>query len=482
MSLKQKTVSNIKWSFVESLSLKAIGFILGIILARLLTPADFGILAVVNVFYLLVTLFIDGGLKEALIQKKDATDIHYSTVFWLNILIGVFLYILLFIAAPYIQNFYDYKNLSFYIRLQSLTLIIESFGVVQIAKATKELNLKKITKARIPASLFSFGVGIFLAYNGFGILSLIIQQLVNTTLYIVLLLISIQYKPQFIFDFKAAKVLYRFGLKILGMSLISRFYSQALNLIYAKFYTPQLLGLNNKAGTIQATPIDIINSTFMKGIYPTMVVLQDNTEKLRGIYLTNIKLLTYVMLLLNGVFFFKANEIIKIVLGNNWMGSVVYLKIAAIGSLLGPIMIQSQNIFKVRNKLNIFLKIDLCYKVLTLILIFILVSFISMPRLLSYLVAINLFISFVYLYIASKTLQFSFVGEFFAIILKFLLFGFIGVMISDGLEYFISKEKLLLQLLMFAMLYILLGILLIVIMDRKITKQIINLFAKKPRP
>src|SRR5690554_2219579 len=139
MGLKQQTISNVKWSFIESISLKAIGFILSIILARLLLPEDFGLLAVVNVFYLLVTLFIDGGLKEALIQKKDATEIHYSSVFWMNLMVGVFLYGLLFIAAPFIENFYDYDNLSFYIRLQSLTLIIESFGIIQIAKATKEL-------------------------------------------------------------------------------------------------------------------------------------------------------------------------------------------------------------------------------------------------------------------------------------------------------------------------------------------------------
>lgn len=435
MSLKQKTVSNVKWSFVESMSLKAISFVLGIVLARLLLPSDFGLLAVVNVFYLLVTLFIDGGLKEALIQKKEATEVDYSSVFWTNIAISLFLYLILFSVAPYIERFYNYHNLGFYIRIQSLTLIIESFSIVQIAKATKELNLKKITKARVPASLVSFVVGVYLAYQGFGIMSLIIQQLINTSLYTIVLVFSVRYKPAFVFSKKSILSLYKFGVKILAIAILSRFYAQSLNLIYAKFYTPQLLGLNNKSSTLQNTPIEILNTTFMKGVYPTYIALKDDINKLKDFFKFNIELLNLLMILSNAVFFFMAEEIITIVLGEKWLGSVIYLKIIAVGSLFYPITIQIQNIFKVRNRMNSYLTIELVNKGVSLFITIFFVKFLPFPTLLTVLLIINFLFALVYLRVTTTILKLNFfniVGKF---IFQIFIFGIIGYL----LRYFVNQ-------------------------------------------
>ena len=164
MNIERQMSSNVKWSFIESLSIKVVAFFLSIILARLLEPRVFGVLAIVNVFFLLVTIFVDGGLREAIIQKKDASKEDFATVFWLNLGISIFLYSLLFIAAPYIEDYYDFKDLAFFIRLQAIVLIIDSLSIIQIAKATKELNLKKITIARISGIVAQF----FFGYN-FGI-------------------------------------------------------------------------------------------------------------------------------------------------------------------------------------------------------------------------------------------------------------------------------------------------------------------------
>ena len=276
MNLKKATSKNIKWSFIESISLKAIGFVLSIILARLLAPSDFGVLAIVNVFYLLTVLFIDGGLKEALIQKKEATEDDYSTMFWLNLGIAFLLYCVLFLSAPFIESFYEYPKLAFYIRLQSLTLLIESFGLIQIVKATKDLDLKKITVARLPATLISFLTGVGLAYSGYGILSLIIQQLINVLLYNLLLIYKIRYAPKFSFSLVSMKSLYNYGLKMLAISFISRLFVQSLNLIFGYYYTPSALGVYTKSRSLQGVPIDVVNSAFTKGLYPTMVKLQSH--------------------------------------------------------------------------------------------------------------------------------------------------------------------------------------------------------------
>lgn len=448
------------------MSLKAITFLLGIILARLLMPEDFGLLAVVNVFYLLVTLFVDGGLKEALIQKKDATEVHYSTVFWLNLIFGILLYSILFILAPLIQNYYEYEDLAFYIRLQSFTLILESLGIVQIAKATKELNLKKITKARIPASLFSFVVGIFMAYHGFGILSLIVQQLLNVSFYVILLLLFVKYRPKFLFDIKEAKDLYRFGVKILMMALLSRFYVQALNLLYAKFYSPALLGLYNKSYAIQNTPIEIINSSFMRGVYPTMVFLQDDNNRLKELYLTNIKILTYIMLFLNGILFFNATEIINFLLGSHWMNSVIYLKIVAVGSLFVPIAVQSQNIFKIRNNLDIFLKIEFINKIISLVVVFIFISKISLPSLLIFVLAFNFIFSLFCFYLVSRSIHFAFYLEIFGILLRYFILAIIGYFINLMLNNLFDLDNLF-KIIMFGIIYSICFAIILIAIDRK---------------
>lgn len=476
MSLKHKTISNVKWSFIESISLKAIGFVLGIILARLLLPSDFGLLAVVNVFYLLVTLFIDGGLKEALIQKKDATEVDYSSVFWTNIFVSIFLYLLLFFSAPFIEDFYGYENLAFYIRLQSLTLIIESFGVVQIAKATKELNLKKITKARIPASLVSFAVGVYLAYYGFGIISLIVQQLVNTGLYTLLLVFTVKYKPTLTFSKQSINTLYKFGIKILTVALLSRFYSQSLNLIYAKFYNPQLLGLNNKSSTLQNTPIEILNTTFMKGVYPTYIALKDDINRLKEVFQFNLDLLNLLMILCNAIFFFMAKEIIIIVLGNNWIGSVIYLKIISVGSLFYPITIQIQNIFKVTDKMNSYLKLELANKAISLFAIIIFVKLIAFPSLLIIVLGLNFLFALLYLKITTAIIDLRFFDILKNLLMKILLFGIFGALLHYCLNQIEINDVT--RLLTFIFLYLLGWSLYVYRFEKRMIEMVKNLNTK----
>lgn len=443
MSLKKKTISNIKWSFVESMSLKAISFVLGIILARLLTPADFGLLAIVNVFYLLVTLFIDGGLKEALIQKKDATDSDFSTVFWLNLFMGVLLYALLFFAAPYIEDFYQYKNLSFLIRLQSFVLIIESVGIIQIIKATKELNLKKITKARIPASLLSFGVGVYMAYHGYGVLSLIVQQLVSATLYNLFLIISVKYFPTLQFNISTVKELWKYGYKIILISLLSRYYTQFVSLLFAKYYSIGALGLYTKARSFQNTPIEIITTTFNKGIYPTMVSLQNNIRGLRLIYLENVHRLTYIMVLVNVVIYFTAEPLILVIFGKKWLGMTIFLQISALSTILQPMMNQAISIFKAKGKPQFVLRIEILSKVISLAVILILITKFSLETVFIALSVIFSVIALLYFGFCATLLRYHFGTELMKMLLMtakhfivaFLVYKFCNEFFNNKMIY-----------------------------------------------
>lgn len=453
MNLNTATRKNVKWSFIESISLKIVGFVLSIILARLLLPSDFGVLAIVNVFYLMTSLFIDGGLREAIIQKKDADETDFSTVFWLNILVSAIFYILLFIAAPFIEDFYKFKDLSFFIRLQSLTLIIEAFGLIQIVKATKELNLKKITLARIPATIISFFVGIGLAYFGYGILSLIIQQLVNVGLYTFLLVFSIGYQPKLIFSTSSVKSLYGFGLKLFAVSFINRMYVQSMNLLYAFFFNVRELGFYTKSKSLQGVPLEIISNSFSKGLYPTLVKVQQYDRLLRKIFIKNIRSLTFIMVFINGVFFYLADEIISFLLGQHWTGMAEYLKIAAVGSIFLPLNNQVINVYKVKGEVNFILRIELIWKILVVLFIVLFSLYTSFTVVLWIIALLTTVMGFVYLHFCSKLIHFNITNEI-KIILRLLIYFFTVGFIIDKMIFLLLEEwNDFLKIIVFSLLY-----------------------------
>jgi teichuronic acid exporter len=475
MSLKKATVSNIKWSFMETISLKAIGFTLSIVLARLLSPSVFGILAIVNVFYLLTTLLIDGGLKEALIQKKDATEEDYATIFWLNMAMATFIYMCLFIASPFIERYYGYKDLAYYIRLQSLILIIQSFGLIQIIKATKELNLKKITKARVPASLLSFGAGIFLAYKGFGVVALIIQELANGLIYAFILCFNIRYKPAFMFSKKSLRSLYGFGLKLFAAGYVNRAYAQSINLIYAHFYSPNLLGLYTRSKSLQGVPIDIINTTFSSGSYPTMVQLQDNDKQLARIFLTNTQILMYIMVLLNCFLYFQANSLIYFLLGEKWMEMIPYMKIIALGTMFVPINVQCINILKVKGKGGLFFRMEFIWKVTLLTTILACVFYSSFITVLWSVIIIDIIMAIAYLFVATKLIDTSFLKEIATFLSLFAFHMLLAFIITYSLKL-LTQNYNIYSLMSFCFLYFPISLAVLWLIKRETIKSLIKNF------
>ncbi|WP_333600912.1 oligosaccharide flippase family protein, partial [Flavobacterium sp.] len=395
-----------------------------------------------------------GGLREALVQKKNATQKDYSTMFWLNIGISFLLYFFLFLIAPYIESFYKFENLSFYIRLQSLVLIIESIGLIQIVKAVKDLNLKKVTTARIPATIISFFVGIIMAYSGFGVLSLIVQQLVNEVVYLTLLVYNVRYKPEMVFSKASLKSLYGFGLKMFALSYINRIYAQSLNLIYANFYNVRELGLNVKSNGLQGVPIDIINSAFAKGLYPTMVRIQIHNKLLKKMFLLNVKKITFLMVFINFVFFFNALEIIRFLLGEKWINMVDYMQIASIGSLFLPINTQVISVFKVKKQPNLLLKIEMVWKIFALVMVLVLSVLTNFITVLWSIALLNGFMGLLYLYIGSKLLRFSFREESLKL-MGLISYCFIsGFILKKAIVYFLFEFHGLIKICCFSTLFL----------------------------
>lgn len=450
-----------KWVFIESISLKASTFVLSLVLSRLLMPSDFGTLAIINVFYLIATIVVEAGLNEALIQKKDASNDDYSTMFWSNLFLAIIFYFILFFIAPYIELYCKIADLSFYIRIQAITLIISSFSFVQVVKATKELNLKKITVSRIPATIISFVIGIGLAYFGYGIMALILQQILNILIYTILLTINVKYKIQFIFDKESFKELFSFGMKILSITFISRVQAQLMNLSFGYFYGIKDLGLYSRAKSLQSIPTDIVNTTFTKGMYPSVVKIQQKDYMLRKLFKINLKFLLIVTFFINFIFFFESNSIISFLLGKNWVEMNVYIKVIVLGTFLEPINYQVINIYKAKGLLKNLLKYETIIKIATTSIVLICPFFFSFITVISIVVFVNNLFSIIYLYNCSKLIKLSFYEEMKVILFMFLYMLIIGYLIHCFIAIFADKINLLFELSLYGLFYLLFTILLI---------------------
>lgn len=471
MNVKKATVSNIKWSFIESISMQLISFLLSIILARLLLPSDFGVLAVVNVFYLLVNTFIDGGLREALIQKKEASNDDYSSVYWTNLIIATILYCILFVAAPFIEDFYQYKDLAFYIRIQSLCLFLDSFNIIQIARATRELHLKKITKARIPAAIISLIIGVILAYNGFGIMSLIIMQICQSVIYTSLLLYRTEYFPRPVIRLSSLKALYGFGFKLFVSGYINRVFTQGMSLIFAKYYSPATLGLYSRSRNLQGLPSNIIADTFVKGSYPTMVKLQNNHKGLRKIYSSTLQILVIMTSLLSVLLFFQSETIVLFLFGPKWLKMTPLLEIVALGTVFNAISTLSKNVLKAVGAVDLFFKLELINKITSILVILITVQY-SFSTMLFSVVMYNVVFRFLELYLTGTLIEYSFLKQ-----LK-IIFGYLGItilcgLISNKIVSYFTFDFILVKLVVFGIYVSVLNVVLLYVFNKKLFKSVI---------
>lgn len=470
MSIKKATISNVKWSFIESISLQIISFLLSILLARLLMPKDFGVLAVVNVFYLLVNTFIDGGLKDALIQKKEATEDDYSSVYWTNLLLATVLYFVLFFSAPFIEEFYNYESLAFYIRIQALCLFLDSFDIVQLVRANRELKLKKITKARIPAAIISLIVGVSLAYSGFGIMSLILMQICQSVIYTSILLFRTEYFPKPIIKLSSLKALYGYGFKLFVSAYINRIFTQGMSLIFAKYYSASTLGLYSRSRNLQGLPSNILTDTFVKGSYPTMAILQNNHKALRKVYHSTLQILVLLTSLLSVLIYFQSYNIVYFLFGKKWLSMTPLLQIVAMGTVFNAVSTLSKNVLKALGAVTLYFRLELINKVTSIIVILVMARF-SFAIMLFSVITYNILFRFVELYFAGKLIEYDFKNQLkmiFGYLLLSVLCGFLANEVSNILTF----DYVIMTIIVFGIVLLSLSICLLYFFDNSIFKLV----------
>ena len=374
-SLKQQTFSGVIWSSIERFSVQGIQFILTLIIARQLLPSDYGLIAILNIFMAIANCFVNSGFSSALIQKQNRTNNDFSTVFYFNIVVGIIMYIILLISAPYIASFYEQPILKIIIIWVGLNIIINSFTTVQNAILAINLNFRKQTLISLTAVTISGIIAIYMAFNNYGVWTLVIQGLLNSCINALLLWIGSNWNPQFTFSISSFKELFSFGSKLLISSLLHTLYTNLYTLIIGKVFQPKELGLYSKAYSLSQYPSTNITGILNRVLFPVLCRIQNNDEKLTEKFYLSIKLTSFIVFPLMIGLAAISEPFIRLVLTEKWIAIVPFLQILCLAYMWDPIMNMSANLLNVKHRSDYALTAEIIKKIFAIIILFITLPF-----------------------------------------------------------------------------------------------------------
>lgn len=366
---QEKVISNFIWRFAERCGAQGVSFVVSIVLARLLAPEAYGTIALITVFTTILNVFVDSGLANALIQKKAADDVDFSTVFYFNIFICLILYAGVFFSAPAIASFYNDSELVPVIRVLSLTLIISGIKNVQQAYVSRTLQFKRFFFATLGGTIGAAIVGISMAYLGFGVWALVAQQIFNELVGTIVLWITVRWRPRAFFSFSHLKGLLSFGWKLLVSSLLDTVYNNLRNLIIGKMYSSADLAYYNQGDKFPKIIVTNINTSIDSVLLPTMSNVQEDHISVKRMTRRSIKTSTYIMAPLMMGLAFCAEPIVRLILTDKWLPCVPFLQIFCITYMFYPIHTANLNAIKAMGRSDLFLKLEIAKKAIGMILL-----------------------------------------------------------------------------------------------------------------
>lgn len=359
---QKKLIGNFIWRFLERCGAQGVTFVVSIVLANLLDPVVYGTLALVTVFTAILQVFVDGGFGNALIQKKDADDLDFSSVFYFNIGMCLCLYLLVFAAAPWIAVFYRMPELTALVRVVGLTVVISGVKNVQQAYVSRNLLFKRFFFATLGGTLAAAAVGIGMAYCGFGVWALVAQNLVNLTVDTVILWITVKWRPRKMFSWTRLKGLLQYGWKLLLSRLIDTGYNELRSLLIGRMYTPESLAFYNRGRQFPHLITTNINDSIDSVLFPTMSREQRNPENVKRMTSRAIKTSVYLMAPLMLGMAACAEPLIRLLLKEKWLPAVFYLRVSCVVFLFWPIHTANLNAIKALGRSDLFLKLEIIKK------------------------------------------------------------------------------------------------------------------------
>ncbi len=358
-SLKQKTIHGLFWNFIETFSSQAIGFISTIILARILFPSDFGLIGMTAIITSLSQVFVDSGFSQALIRKQNCTEKDYNTVFILNVSIAITIYFLIFAVSPYVANFFNQDSLINIIRIISISIVINSFGIIHRTLLTKKIDFKNQAIISLIGSIAGFSISIYMALNGYGVWSLVVRSVSSQIFMVLLLWIISKWRPVFLFSKESFRELFGFGSKLLFVYSLSILFKNVYNVLIGKIYNPSILGLYTNADQMSGLPSGTLTTLYNKVAYPVLSNFQNDNEHLK-VYIKKIGqpllIITFsLMLFLISI----ADSFIPLLFGNKWISSIPYFKILCIAYMAPILHASNQIIMNIKGRSDYFLNTEI---------------------------------------------------------------------------------------------------------------------------
>ena len=358
--------SNFLWRFLERVGAQSVTLIVSIVLARLLDPTVYGTIALVTVFTAIMQVFVDSGMGSALVQKKDADDLDFSSVFYFNMAMCLVLYALMFAVAPFIARFYAMPELTPVIRVLSLTLVISGVKNIQQAYVSRNMLFKRFFFATLGGTIGAAVIGIWMAYRGYGVWALVAQHLFNATIDTLILWITVKWRPKRMFSLRRLKGLFSYGWKLLVSALLDTGYRDLRQLIIGKLYTSEDLAFYNRGNQFPSLIVSNINSSINSVLLPTMAKAQDDRATVKGMTRRAIKTSTYIMAPMMIGLAVCAEPIVELVLTAKWLPCVPFLRIFCITYMFYPIHTANLNAIKAMGRSDLFLKLEIVKKIMGL--------------------------------------------------------------------------------------------------------------------
>jgi O-antigen/teichoic acid export membrane protein len=375
MGLKEKTLSGIIWSVGQQFGAKVIGLLITIVLARILAPAEFGLIAMLSVLVALGNNLSDSGLSSSLIRTAEISQKEYSTVFFFNLIGSIVIYLFLFFGAPAIASFYNQDILTKIIRVYGLALIINAFFCIQNACLVKNMDFKTQTNIQLPASIGGGILGIVLAKMGYGVWSLVWMNLLTSSLSTIMHWIYSDWRPIFIFDYPSFKKHFHFGYKMTLSGILNTVYQNIYTLIIGKYYSATQLGFYARAESLSQLPIGIISSTINTVTYPMFSEIAEDDIKLKEVN----KRLIQQLVFWNAPFLILlciiAEPLFRLLLTEKWVPAVPYFQILCLSGIIYPLHSYNLNILKVKGRSDLVLRVEFIKKSLSILGIFGVISF-----------------------------------------------------------------------------------------------------------
>jgi len=375
MSLRQKTISGLIWTFAEQFAGKGIGFIVQIVLARILMPEEFGLIAMIMVFIGIGNSMVDSGMTSSLIRTVNPDQRDYSTVFFINIIVSFFVYGIIYLSAPAIAAFYEQPILVDLVRVYALIIVIQSFVTVQITRMTKEMNFRIQVIILLPSIIIGGIVGITMALNGWGVWSLVYMALTRTLISTVQYWFYTGWRPDLLIDSKILWKHFNFGYKLTLSGLLFTLFNNIYNIVFGKYFSATEVGYYTKSNELQRFPVVTMATALNKVTYPLFAEIQDDREKLHQVYKKLMKLVLFLTAPLLTLGFVLAEPLFQFILTEKWMPAVPYFRILCLVGLFYPIHSYNLNILKVKGRSDVYLRLTIIKRAITLLGIFILIPY-----------------------------------------------------------------------------------------------------------